>query len=664
MLEFKTQLSAAELNRSTYTYVQSLFAGNKTDPEAAINMAHVKAIEQIEQAARDAWKAFPHDVSRRKALIVNHFETVVKNHYPDFARSMKPLTVREYILALQEGKKLDNRPDIPEYWATPVETIERSYDRSGGNAAVVKSTISTLCKQIPALAELLANTPGSSPEDDSEKDELRDVPALPEHVRPNEALAAQASPTLDAMIEYIAHWATRSHPDYHEGAALWTLATIAARRIKLPWRDGVWPSLYIIFVAKSGRGKTEAAKYGIRIIEGCGLSFLLAPDEITPQKLISDMSGSTVPRKYSTWKDEKKESFRLQTAFAAQKGWLYDEIGDFLQEVINGGGHNSLFYRLLKRLHDNKRDYSYGTHLRGTEEIDLPSLSLIGTTVPDSLVPLSNKSKFWTDGSAGRMAFIVPPANYVNFTSAPDGEAIVPKNIIQKLQDWHERLGIPECEIIDVAEREELMTQAHGEDKKKKENKDKEPYSIECGPLPQNDIYWSDSGVKEAHQAYHEALQRIDAELNLDKRFSSNYGRFPDMALKIAMLLASLENNDRMDIRHWHRGLQIAEGWRANLHELIAQLSTETHTNETKNTYEQDLLKACKNCKKKFPNEHINARRIQRTSYRFSKEKAEDIIKGLKTLYQAGDLTFIAGTTANYELAEPLSMGVNDFVND
>src|SRR5438094_2755941 len=124
------------------------------------------------------------------------------------------------------------------------------------------------------------------------------------------------------------------------------------------------------------------------------------------------------------------------------------------------------------------------------------------------------------------------------------------------------------------------MTLGHGEDKKTK----KEPqqsYIIEPGELPQNNIYWSGSGVKEAHQAYYEELQRIDAEHNLDKRVSSNYVRFPDMALKIAMLLASLENNNQMDIRHWHRGLQIVEGWRHNLHELIAQLSTEAHENKT-----------------------------------------------------------------------------------
>ena len=63
-------------------------------------------------------------------------------------------------------------------------------------------------------------------------------------------------------------------------------------------------------------------------------------------------------------------------------------------------------------------------------------------------------------------------------------------------------------------------------------------------------------------------------EYKLDERFSSNYGRLPDMALRIAMLLASLENNGHMDMRHWARGQQITEHWRNNFHELIFQLDS------------------------------------------------------------------------------------------
>ncbi len=49
------------------------------------------------------------------------------------------------------------------------------------------------------------------------------------------------------------------------------------------------------------------------------------------------------------------------------------------------------------------------------------------------------------------------------------------------------------------------------------------------------------------------------------------------MALKIAMLLASLENRDQneqhIDKRHWARGQAITERWRRDLHTLMSQLS-------------------------------------------------------------------------------------------
>lgn len=478
--------------------------------------------------------------------------------------------VRAYLLALQSGNKPDSRPDIPEYWQPSVERAESSYSRSGGNPVVVRKVLADFGKLFPDLPELLATERPSTPP--ARGGDTFGMPELPEFVRPNEKLAAQASPTLDAMIAYIRYWATRSYEGYHEAAALWVLSTIAARRIVLPWRDGIWPTLYFLFASDSGQvAKTEAANYGASIIRACDLSFFLAPDEITPQRLVNKMAGRTVPRNYSTMDWQEKEFFRLQTAFAAQKGWLYDEFGDFLQEIINGKSQNAGFYRLLKRLYDNKAEFRYDTISRGEEYLKLPSLSIIGTTVPDSLMPMSSKSKFWTDGQAGRIAFIAPPADYMRLKSAPPGKAIVPEAIVQKLTSWHERLGIPPCQIIDVAEREELMALAHGEENKKKKLPT-EPYIIERGDLPQHDIYWTDSGVREAHEAYFEALMHLKVEHNLDKRFSSNYNRFPDMALKIAMLLASLENDDKMDMRHWYRGQQITERWRRDLHCLMSQL--------------------------------------------------------------------------------------------
>lgn len=489
--------------------------------------------------------------------------------------------VRSYLLALQTGQKPDIRPEVPVYWRGAVEKAEWSYDRSGGNAATVKNTLVTYSKIMPDLAELLSASPPAR------VDETFGMPPLPESVRPNETLAAQASPTLDLIIAYIKHWATRSYEGYHEAAALWVLATIAARRIKLPWRDGIWPSLYFLFVSRSGRlAKTEAARYGARIIRECGLEYLLAPNQITPQRFISNLSGTTLPRNYSTMKPEEQEETRLALAFSGQRGWLYDEFGDFLQDIVNGRSQNSLFSQLLRQLYDNELKYRYETNSRGAEVTHLPSLSLVGTSTPSSLMPVSDKSKFWTDGTAARFSFTAPPPDLVLLKSAPKGEAFVPGVIKDKLKAWHERLGEPHCRIIDTAEQEEYMALAHGEDKKqKKENK--EPYIVERGDLPQHIIYWEESGVYEAHEAYHAALVEIGLECGLDSRLDSSYARLADIALKVAMLLASLENNNQMTLAHWYRGQQFAERCRKSLHCLIFQLDAGSNALEHHPGYDQ-----------------------------------------------------------------------------
>ena len=54
-----------------------------------------------------------------------------------------------------------------------------------------------------------------------------------------------------------------------------------------------------------------------------------------------------------------------------------------------------------------------------------------------------------------------------------------------------------------------------------------------------------------------------------------SYGRLPIKALRVAALLGSLENKNVMELRHWHRGQQIAERWREGLHRLMGQVQNE-----------------------------------------------------------------------------------------
>ena len=52
-----------------------------------------------------------------------------------------------------------------------------------------------------------------------------------------------------------------------------------------------------------------------------------------------------------------------------------------------------------------------------------------------------------------------------------------------------------------------------------------------------------------------------------------NYGRFAEKAMRVAMLLASISNQNRIELAHWARAQTIVERWRANLHNLADQLA-------------------------------------------------------------------------------------------
>ncbi len=319
------------------------------------------------------------------------------------------------------------------------------------------------------------------------------------------------------------------------------------------------------------------------------------------------MASLTIPSNYEIKDKEGKELIRLKAAFSGQKGWIYDEFGNKLQNIINSRGNDAVFYQLLKQLYDCKPTYIYDTVSRGTEEITMPYLCIIGTATPSCLKPIVTKNGgVFDDGMFPRISFIVPPKGSYKTQLAPNEKYIVPDQITQTLIKWHYRLGIPECRIVNTQEQEELLKQALGSGKKK-HNHNLPLYDIQKGNLPQQEVKMPDDVFK-ALEAYNTEIIRIanDSANNLDDRFKSAYNRLPEKALRIAALLASLDNNEQMDMRHWGRGQQIAEQLRRDYHELIAQL----YGNESPSSYGaiEDLI--VKYLARKQPGVYVKPREL------------------------------------------------------
>jgi hypothetical protein len=78
--------------------------------------------------------------------------------------------------------------------------------------------------------------------------------------------------------------------------------------------------------------------------------------------------------------------------------------------------------------------------------------------------------------------------------------------------------------------------------------------------------------VYDAFYRYGDALLDI-VEQSPNHDLDGNYSRLAEKALRVAMLLASLENHEQIEIRHWTRAQMIAESWRRNLHHLYNEVT-------------------------------------------------------------------------------------------
>lgn len=178
-------------------------------------------------------------------------------------------------------------------------------------------------------------------------------------------------------------------------------------------------------------------------------------------------------------------------------------------------------------------------------------MALLANLTPADLAPHARHgSALWSDGLGARIAFLTPPAD-TDARSArfPSGERAIPEALTRPLREWHERLGLPQLSIEGSgARRTARVVPAAGDD---------------CA---------IGAGVFDAYYAYHDALRELTAQSD-NTDLDASYARFHTKALRVAMLLASLENRGRIERRHWAYGQQVAEGWRASLHALVAQLN-------------------------------------------------------------------------------------------
>ena len=380
------------------------------------------------------------------------------------------------------------------------------------------------------------------------------APPLPQKVTLHPSVAEGAAPWLERYISHSAQWSPRAATHYHAAIGLWMLSGIAARRIAVELGSPLYPNLFLTLVSRSTLyAKTTTAKIGRGGLRQAGCGTLLASDRATPQALLHTMAGA-VPDGFGTLDPALQLALTERMAFAAQRTWYHEEWGGMLHQMTRKDSPTAEFHGLLRWMDDGEEHFESETIARGIERITNPYLALLCSATPYDLAPFMRPgSPYWHDGFWARFAFITPLANEIpSRRRQPAGIASLPAALVTPLQDWHQRLGIPKAHI------EEIVVH----------NKPTGRYKAVVDPLPCHMLTLG-TEVLDAYYAYNDALLELIIAGAVSPDLDACYGRFHSKALRVAMLLASLAGQTRIDLKHWAYAQHVIEQWRLMLHQLV-----------------------------------------------------------------------------------------------
>ena len=371
-------------------------------------------------------------------------------------------------------------------------------------------------------------------------------------------------------------WSPRGVQQAHTAAALWVLSTIAARRVFCQVGPSqVFPVMFLAMIARSTLyAKSTTAGLGIDLLKRAGCDHLLTADRTTPQALMRGMSG-VVPTAYGQWADDKQAAFHKRVAFAGQRGAYLEEWGGMLNQIRRTNSPMADFHTLLRVLDDGRSTYGNDTIQRGLEQIDNPYLAILASATPHDLAPfMTPGAAWWHDGFWPRFAFITPaPDEAPALTQRERTGYHVPGELIVPLMDWHQRLGVPQATVAPALDQK---------------GKETGLFQATLDPLPQTELGIS-AEVFDAYEAYNIGLLTLIQSGDVPDDFDASYGRFHDKALRIALLLASLEGAAVLTIQHWAYAQHCTEQWRQSLHHLVTHVQDHTALTPEEQT-EQKIL--------------------------------------------------------------------------
>jgi hypothetical protein len=321
------------------------------------------------------------------------------------------------------------------------------------------------------------------------------------------------------------------------------IASCIARRVvlKVGTKD-IFPNLYSLIVAPSTRfRKSTAFDIANQTLDRAGLRRLTLPARMSPESLLQELTGRS-PGDFGQWEKVDQDEWQDERVFAAQRAWLMEEAATLLESFDQK--HSAALLPIVLDLYDCPGARSVSTIGRGRQTVRRAYLTICGPTTPAALKTHLANSSYWGNGLWARFIFVTPdhhPEWKFWDTTTKD----IPNALTQSLKTLAlEKLPMP---------KQEIMSEA----------KPLEPITISLA-----------KGVWEHWESYAKSLEFEMIE-KIPARFHASYGRFATFAIKVAMLLSTVdwaESNRKTPITigltHWARAQMITELWRANLHRL------------------------------------------------------------------------------------------------
>jgi hypothetical protein len=400
------------------------------------------------------------------------------------------------------------------------------------------------------MLEILKVDPnGEAPELPLQQSDLNIVPELPTSARLTAAQVEAGSTVgqwLDDYITWAGQAANETPLSFHLGAGLYLAAIAVGRRLYLqtPWRQKVFPNLYLMIVAVSTYYRKSAGLSLANEVARLAIPHMIMPQPGSPENFMS-MLGGILPPNFSEIPQMDRQRLEKGNRFAAQRGLLRDEISGLFKSM--GRDYMAGLKELIMTLYDCPEYLDSNTNNKGLVVIRDAALSILGAATPAELSNALSSSD-WYNGNMARFSLLTPETDYQERGAQIETKA--PLQLAQRLAHLHDELPEP-------------------------------PIPEALGDAKPN-ISWSLSAdIWDACHAYEQALRAMTAPTSpLDDRLRAVYGRLHVQAIKIAILLSALDWADadksskqpKVTREHWYRAQTITETWRASAHRLLADL--------------------------------------------------------------------------------------------